>query len=312
MEVSEILLTILESVVFIVKSLYFVLEAIVLKFVPVSYRAKDVSGETVLVTGAGSGLGRLMSIRFAKLGCRLVLWDINKAGLDETANAVKQHGAISYTYVCDLSSRDDIYTAADKVKQEVGSVDILVNNAGIVTGKKFLDCPDSLIQKTMEVNTSAHFWTCKAFLPAMLDKNHGHIVNVASSAGLVGVNGLADYCASKFAAVGFDESLRYEFIAQGKTGVHTTVVCPYYINTGMFTGVKTKFPRILPIVEPEDAVDRIMNAVLVNQHIVMIPGILYLFMALKGLIPTKAGLLFAEHFGINNCMDDFTGRQKQE
>ena len=75
----------------------------------------------------------------------------------------------------------------------------------------------------------------------MLEANSGHIVSIASSAGLFGVTGLADYCASKFAAVGFDESLRFELAAMGKTGVHTTVVCPYFINTGMFDGVQTRF-----------------------------------------------------------------------
>ena len=75
----------------------------------------------------------------------------------------------------------------------------------------------------------------------MIERNHGHIVNIASSAGLAGVTGLADYCASKFAAVGFDESLRCELHAQGKAGVHTTVVCPYFINTGMFAGAKTRY-----------------------------------------------------------------------
>jgi all-trans-retinol dehydrogenase (NAD+) len=82
--------------------------------------------------------------------------------------------------------------------------------------------------------------TVKSFLPAMLSRNHGHIVTIASAAGLFGTNGLVDYCASKFAAVGFDETLRAELWAQRKTGVHTTVVCPFYINTGMFEGAKTR------------------------------------------------------------------------
>ena len=84
------------------------------------------------------------------------------------------------------------------------------------------------------------FQTCKAFLPGMMERNHGHLVNIASSAGLLGVNGLADYCASKFAAVGFDESLRFELEMMGKD-VKTTVVCPFYINTGMFDGAKTRY-----------------------------------------------------------------------
>ena len=91
--------------------------------------------------------------------------------------------------------------------------------------------------------------TCKAFLPGMIERNHGHVVNIASSAGLIGVNGLADYCASKFGAVGFDESLRMELAMQGKNGVHTTVVCPYFISTGMFEGAKTRYDTICTILK---------------------------------------------------------------
>ena len=80
----------------------------------------------------------------------------------------------------------------------------------------------------------------KAFLPAMLRRNHGHVVTIASAAGLFGVTGLADYSASKCAVIGFDDSLRDELAYLGKDGVFTTVVCPFYINTGMFDGVKSK------------------------------------------------------------------------
>ena len=80
----------------------------------------------------------------------------------------------------------------------------------------------------------------KAFLPSMLEKNHGHIVTIASMAGIFGSAGLADYCASKFAAVGFEESLRNELINLNKTGIKTTIVCPYFIKTGMFEGAKTE------------------------------------------------------------------------
>ena len=83
--------------------------------------------------------------------------------------------------------------------------------------------------------------TAKAFLPSMISKNHGHIVSIASSAGITGASGLCDYCSSKFGAVGFDESLRMELYTLKKTGVHTTVVCPFFINTGMFDGVTTRY-----------------------------------------------------------------------
>ena len=82
--------------------------------------------------------------------------------------------------------------------------------------------------------------TVKAFLPAMVARNHGHVVTVASSAGLLGVTGLADYCSSKFGAVGFEESLRLELQELGADGVHSTVVCPYLISTGMFEGCQVR------------------------------------------------------------------------
>ena len=96
----------------------------------------------------------------------------------------------------------------------MGHVSILVNNDGIVSGTALLDTPDSKIIRTFDVNILAHFWTLKAFLPAMISRQDGHIVNVASLAGHSGINKLVDYCASKFAAVGLDESLRVELFVQ--------------------------------------------------------------------------------------------------
>ncbi|XP_053103178.1 epidermal retinol dehydrogenase 2 isoform X2 [Hemicordylus capensis] len=228
----------LETLRFIGLFLYLILESFFLLFIPV--RKKNVAGEIVLITGAGSGIGRIMALKFSRLGATLVLWDINVEGNKETARLARENGATRvHYYTCDCSKRQEIYQVADQVKKEVGDVSILVNNAGIVTGKGFLNTPDSLIEKTMDVNIMAHFWTFKAFLPAMMASNHGHLVTIASGAGLMGINGLADYCASKFAAVGFAESIHTEMLALGKTGVKSTLVCPYFINTSMFDGVET-------------------------------------------------------------------------
>ncbi|NXY86376.1 RDHE2 dehydrogenase, partial [Alcedo cyanopectus] len=229
----------LETLQVIGLSVYYLLESLVFLVVP--RRKKNVSNEIVLITGAGSGIGRLLSLKFASLGSVLVLWDINEEGLKETSRLARESGAVRvHHYLCDCSKRQDIYRVADQVKKEVGDVSILVNNAGIVTGKSFIQSPDSLVEKTMEVNIEAHFWTYKAFLPAMMASNHGHLVSIASGAGLVGVNSLSDYCASKFAAVGFAESIDLEMRNMGKTGVKTTIVCPFVIKTGMFDGCTAK------------------------------------------------------------------------
>ncbi|KFQ56835.1 Epidermal retinol dehydrogenase 2, partial [Pelecanus crispus] len=219
-------------------SVYYILESLVFLVVP--RRKKNVSGEIVLITGAGSGIGRLLSLKFASLGATVVLWDINQEGLKETSRLARENGAGRvHCYICDCSKRQDIYRVADQVKKEVGDVSILINNAGIVTGKKFVDSPDSLMEKTMEVNIMAHFWTYRAFLPAMMASNHGHLVSIASLAGLSGFSHLTDYCASKFAAVGFAEAVDAEMRGLEKTGVKTTIVCPSFINTGMFDGCRT-------------------------------------------------------------------------
>ncbi|XP_061455254.1 epidermal retinol dehydrogenase 2-like isoform X2 [Rhineura floridana] len=255
----------LETLRFIGLLIYLMLESLFLLFIPV--RKKNVAGEIVLITGAGSGIGRLMALKFAHLGATLVLWDINQEGNKETARLARKNGTVRvHDYTCDCSKRQEIYRVSDQVKKEVGDVSIVINNAGIVIGKKFLDSPDPLIEKTMEVNTMAHFWTVKAFVPAMIASNHGHVVTISSSAGLIGVNGLADYCASKFAAVGFAESLALEMLALGKTGIKSTIVCPYFINTGMFDGCQTKWPLLMPVLDAEYAAEKIVSGILRDQY----------------------------------------------
>ncbi|KAK2176128.1 hypothetical protein NP493_681g01079 [Ridgeia piscesae] len=288
--------------------IYYWLEGIALAIIPASFQRKSVAGEKVLITGAGSGLGRLLSHRFAKLGCELVLWDVNKEGNEQTAAQVKRLGVKVQAYEVDLSKREDVYKVADMVKKDIGDIDILINNAGIVTGKKFMDSPDSLIQKTMAVNTLAPFWTVKAFLPAMLRRNHGHVVTIASAAGLFGVTGLADYCASKCAVIGFDDSLRDELAYLGKDGIITTVVCPFYINTGMFDGVKSKFPLLLPIMDPDWVANKIVDGVLCNQRMLILPRILYFLLFIKSILPVKCAAIANKYLGASSAMDEFKGR----
>ncbi|MBN3278688.1 RD10A dehydrogenase, partial [Polyodon spathula] len=169
-------------------------------------KEKSVAGQVCLITGAGSGLGRLFAKEFARQRAVLVLWDINSQGNEETAEMVRQiyremdstlpteevppFQPQVYTYVCDVGKRESVYLTAEKVRREVGDVDVLINNAGVVSGHHLLECPDELIERTMMVNCHAHFWTTKAFLPKMLEMNHGHIVTVASSLGLFSTAGV--------------------------------------------------------------------------------------------------------------------------
>ncbi|KAK6058054.1 hypothetical protein COOONC_04379 [Cooperia oncophora] len=138
------------------------------------------------------------------------------------------------------------------------------------------------MELTMAVNTHALFYTTKSFVPGMMEANHGHIVTIASMAGKVGVSGLVDYCASKHGAIGFHESLTAELSSLGKNGVNTTLVCPYYIDTGMFDGVQTKSPTLLPVLQPEYVVDCIMEAVLTGKELICIPRFNYIVLFFSG------------------------------
>uniref|UniRef100_A0A8D1RSW6 Estradiol 17-beta-dehydrogenase 11 n=1 Tax=Sus scrofa TaxID=9823 RepID=A0A8D1RSW6_PIG len=242
------------------------------------------SSEIVLITGAGHGLGRLTAFEFAKLKCKLVLWDINKHGLEETADECKRLGSKAHAFVVDCSDREDIYSSAKKVKAEVGDVSILVNNAGVVYTSDLFATQDPQIEKTFEVNILAHFWTTKAFLPAMMKNNHGHIVTVASAAGHAGIPFLLAYCSSKFAAVGFHKALTEELAALKRTGVKTTCLCPNFINTGF---IKNPSTSLGPLLEPEEVVNRLINGILTEQKMIFIPSSINFLTVLERILPER-------------------------
>lgn len=271
-----------EVIGFIILSIIAILEGIIKSFIPKKYKMKSIDGEIALVTGGGGGLGRLLSLRLANLGAIVIVWDINKSGIEETVKLVQAVGGTCYGYVCDLCDREDVYKKAKIIREEIGKVTILINNAGIVTGMKFLDTPDKLIIRTMDVNIMSHFWTVKAFLPTMLENNKGHIVSVASLAGQCGVPKLVDYCTSKFAAMGFDEALRMELEYEGYD-INTTVVCPYFIrSTGMFDDVQSRY---IPTLSPNAVADKIIIAMRCNEKYAIIPGYLQILLALKWIFP---------------------------
>ncbi|KAM9580961.1 estradiol 17-beta-dehydrogenase 11-like isoform 2-T2 [Guaruba guarouba] len=236
-----------EILLFVVTLIYSYLEAFVKLFVPV--KRKSVSGELVLITGAGHGIGRATAFEFAKRQSRLVLWDISK------------------------------------VKQEIGDVSILVNNAGVITAADFLSTQDHQIERMFEVNILAHMWTTKAFLPTMMKNNHGHIVTVASAAGHLVTSFMVAYCSSKFAAVGLHKALTEELATLGKNGIKTTCLSPVFINTGFVKNPSTRLGKILEI---EEVVEALMEGILTNQKMVFVPPHLNVALLSEILLPERA------------------------
>jgi all-trans-retinol dehydrogenase (NAD+) len=262
-----------------------------------------IAGHHVLITGAGSGIGRLLADRVIKKGGFVIAWDINQEALDSLAGANPAQVA---PYQVDLSSKEATQLIARRVLDDHGRVDILVNNAGIVNGKSILNCDDEEIERTFEVNILAHFWTVRAFLPGMIKRGHGHIVTVSSAAAISPAPKLADYAASKWAAFGFDEALRLEF-KRDNLPIKTTVVAPFYIDTGMFEGVKTRFNFLLPILDPERVADKMIKAIEQDRQRLIMPPIVYSMYPLR-LLPPVLFDAITRFFGVSSSMDDFRGR----
>lgn len=273
--------------------LIFCLESLIKLFIP--KKKKSVTGEIVLVTGAGRGIGRLTAFEFAKRKSKLVLWDINKHSIEETAAECRKLGAQAHAFVVDCSVRENIYSSAKKVKAEIGDVSILVNNAGVVYTSDFFATQDPQIEKTFEINVLAHFWTTKAFLPAMMRNNHGHVVTVASAAGHTGVPFLLAYCSSKFAAVGFHKALTEELAALKRTGVKTTCLCPNFINTGF---IKNPSTNLGPTLEPQEVVSKLMNGILTDQKMIFVPSTIKLLAVIEKIFPERFLALLRQRINI--------------
>lgn len=126
-------------------------------------RTKPVDGELVLITGAGGGLGRLFAQEFTRHGAEVVLWDLDGSANEKTAKLVGELGGRARTYTVDVTNKEEVYRCAELVRQDAGrDVTMLVNNAGVVAGKRMLECPDELMERTMKVNCHALFWVRNA------------------------------------------------------------------------------------------------------------------------------------------------------
>ncbi|KAI9523216.1 hypothetical protein NQZ68_029221 [Dissostichus eleginoides] len=155
--------------------------------------------------------------------------------------------------------------------------------------------------------------TTKAFLPKMLELNHGHIVTVASSLGLFSTAGVEDYCASKFGAIGFHESLSHEIKASEKEGINMTLVCPYLVDTGMFKGcrIRKEIEPFLPPLKPEFCVKQSMRAILTDQPMICTPRIVYMVNFMKSILPFEAIVCMYRFLGADKCMYPFLAQRKE-
>jgi short-subunit dehydrogenase len=264
----------------------------------------QIKNKKVLITGGLSGIGKLMGEMVLQRGGELVIWDIDQSKMDAVVAELSKIGKTS-AYLVDVSDSEQVKLKAAEVLKNHGNIDILINNAGIVIGKFFHQHNAADIARTMSINTSALMWVALGFLPGMMEQNSGHICNIASSAGLISNPRMSVYAASKWAVIGWSDSLRIE-MKQLKKNVGITTVTPYYIDTGMFAGVRS----LVPILKPEKVARKIIRAIERNRIVLSMPWSMHFVRFAQGILPIPLfDFVVGRLMGIYKTMEHFTGRK---
>lgn len=274
-----------------------------------------VPGAVVLITGAGKGMGALYARAAVAQGARAVaLWDIDTEAVEALAKRLSRTDCRVQAFTVDVSLLPEIQRGIAEVREQLGNVDVLINNAGIVTGRPFWEHDPVLdIERIMRVNSLAHMWLTREVLPDMIadSSRPKRILNVASAAGTLANPNMSIYAASKWAMIGWSESLRLELSKAGHQHIAVTTFCPSYVSTGLFDGARG--PLLTPILTPNAAAKAAWTGMLNGRPMVLKPWTVKLAMAMRGLLPTRAWDTIAEHvFKVYSSMDHFTGRAPQQ
>lgn len=271
----------------------------------------SVHGGTVLITGGARGMGELYARRAVAAGARIVmLWDIDLERATALAADLTRSGVDVRADAVDVADADAVMEGVERMRRDVGLPDILINNAGIIRGAPFWEHdPRRDIEATIRVNTLAAMWLTRAVLPGMIadTSRPKRILNIASAAGTLANPNMSVYAASKWAMIGWSESLRLELARAGHRHIAVTTFCPSYVSTGMFDGARG--PLLTPILTPRRATAAAWRGMLRGTPMVLRPWTVKLAMALRGLLPTRLWDAVAGRvFRVYSSMDHFTGR----
>uniref|UniRef100_A0A8C6PTF3 Short-chain dehydrogenase/reductase 3 n=1 Tax=Nothobranchius furzeri TaxID=105023 RepID=A0A8C6PTF3_NOTFU len=237
---------------------------------------------------------------------KIILWGRTEKCLKETAEEITLSGTECHYFLCDVANREEVYKQAKVVREKVGDVSVLVNNAAVVHGKSLMDSDDDALLKSQHINTMGQFWTTKAFLPRMLELQHGHVVCINSILSQSPIPGAIDYCTSKASSLAFMESLTLGLL--DCPGVGCTTVLPFHTNTEMFQGMRVRFPQLFPPLRPEVVAERTVDAVRADKAFLYLPWTMHALIFLKSFMPQVALEEIHKFSGSYTCMNTFKGR----
>ena len=246
----------------------------------IAIMTKSLHGKIALITGGAQGIGKLMAQELLWHGAeKVVLWDLNQSELDKTVAEINSifpsRVAGRMIDVCKTNEVEKAIKAEPKI-------DILINNAGVIRGGSFKDQSQNDIDLTIDVNVKAPMHLTRLVLPGMLSLGGGNIVNISSASSLSSVPLMATYCGSKWAMTGWSDSLRIE-MEMDKQPVKVLTVFPYYINTGMFSGVNS----LIPILNPQYVAKKIIASMICGCVQLKMPRLLYFSYFLRGIMPLR-------------------------
>lgn len=275
--------------------------------------SSGVKGARVVVTGAARGMGALYVRKAADQGAsHIVLWDVDGEGATALAAEIATPGLATLVVTQDISQLESVRAATQEIKMFLGVPDVLINNAGIVRGIPFWEHdPERDIELTMRINTLAPMWITREFVNDMIADapRPKRILNIASAAGTVANPNMSVYASSKWALLGWSDSIRLEFGRLGHAHISVTTFCPSYVSTGMFEGARG--PLFTPIMTPEAAADAAWDGMINRVPLVTKPWTVKLAMAFRGVLPTRAwDVVGGKIFHVYSSMDQFTGRGK--
>ena len=229
--------------------------------------------KVVVITGASSGIGKASAIKFAKKNAKVVLVARRKEKLLQVQKEISQYTDSTLVCQCDVSNKSQVKEMSDTVIDTFGRIDILVNNAGFVIYGKVSELTIEEIESQMETNYFGMIYCTKNFLPHMVEQGKGHIVNVASMGASFGVPGIASYCATKFAMLGFSEGLKHELSG---TGIDVTVVSPMLTDTPLLDHPSFEnfsYRSSAAILSPEKVANVVLKAANSSRLEIVIPSV---------------------------------------
>lgn len=269
-------------------------------------------GKTAIVTGGAMGIGLATVQRLLNAGVTVTVWDINEVAMNNLKSSSQNIQSKLFIHKCDVTDQDRVKEFTQLALQEMGKIDFLINNAGYVKGGGFCEVPTDIWLKTVDINLNSILYTTVNVLPIMRQNNFGHIVNISSASGLLGVADLSVYAATKWAVWGLTESLRYESLNK-KENIFWSSVHPSYLKNGLFEGAKLNIlgNLIVPQIKSHDVIAKAIVHDCLNKKktLVLRPRSLRLALILRGILSDYLFQKLLIIMGVPKSMSNWKGRE---